>query len=309
MKKIVAIALSAVCFGTMAVCAQNAQLTEAQWKAVEGVYNFSRDNNQYIQFTHVEGGMLQLKALGSGKTILLVPQSELVFGKAPSEGEGPKEIVFHRDSVSGEVDQFYVGDNVVWNRVKNYHPIERKEMAHTPGDLKPFEGIYRWQGDPNRYQYIQFTVKENQLVLKQHWDGREVAFLPDSALHFFTHEANQFTLKFNKSPEGQITDVLAFGRDRWVKQAVAPGAAGLRAYEGKYQSKDDPDNVLQLSVRGGNLVVKQVWDGKETVLTPMTDTYFYNDAQGYPLQVIRGADGKVSSILVLSMQEFDKIPE
>lgn len=307
MKKIVNIMLP-VFFGTTPLFAQHAHLTEAQWKAVEGVYQFSRNEQQYIQFTHVEGDKLQLKVLGSGKTLMLVPETDLIFDRAESEGEGPKQLIFRKDSVTGAVNTMMIGNEAVWNRVKNYHPIERKEMAHTPADLQPFEGIYRWQGDPNRYMYIQFRVKGNQLVLKQHWDNQEIAFVPDSALHFFTHEANQFTLRFTKGADGRIREVLAFGRDRWVKQEP-PLTEGLHAYEGKYRSKDDPDNLLQLIARNGGLIVKQAWDGKEIVLTPMTDTYFYCESQSYPLQVIRGADGKVSSILVLSSQEFDKIPE
>lgn len=308
MKKIMVLAL-VVFFGTMPMHAQNAHLTEAQWKAVEGVYQFSRDENQYIQFTHVEGDKLLLKALGSGGRMLLVPETELIFDRAASEGEGPKQLIFHKDSVTGEVNQMRIGDQVVWNKVKNYHPIGKKEMSHTPEDLKPLEGMYRMKFGPDHYEFIQLMVKGNELVLKQHWDGREFAFLPDSALHFFSKEATQFTLRFTKGPDGRITEFLAFGRDRWVKQVLSLTAADMRAYEGKYRSKDDPDNVLQLTVRDGDIVVRQAWDGKEIVLTPMADTYFYNEAQSYPLQMLHAADGKVSSILVLSSQQFDKIPE
>jgi len=36
---------------------------------------------------------------------------------------------------------------------------------------------------------------------------------------------------------------------------------------------------------------------------------FYNEAQSYPLAIVLGADGKVKSIMILSSQEFDKVPE
>ena len=307
MKKIMVLAL-AVLFGTPPLHAQNVQLTETQWKAVEGVYQ-NGINKDYVRFTRLEGDKLELRFPATGKRLLLIPESELVFDRAPSEGEGPRQINFHRDPATGEVTAAGVGNDMLWNRVKNYHPIEPKEMAHTPEDLKPFEGIYRRKFGPDHYEFIQLKEKANQLVFKQHWDGREFVFLPDSALHFFTHEATRFTLRFTKSPDGQITEFVAFDRDHWSKQELSVTAAGMRAYEGKYRSKSDPDNQLQLIVRDGNLVVKQVWDGKEIVLTPMTDIYFYNETQSYPLQIRLGTDGKVSSILVLSSQEFDKVPE
>jgi hypothetical protein len=306
MKHNVIIALAVFC-ATLPAHAQNPRLTGAQWKAVEGVYQSSTHDNWYVRFRQVEGDKLELYMLGSGKHLLLVPQGELVFGRAPSEGDGPQQIVFHRDPATGEVSSVEMG--VAWNRVHNYHPIERKEIAHTPADLQPFAGVYRIERAPNLYQYILLSVKENQLVLKQNWDNREFVFLPDSTLHFFTREATDFLLEFIEGPDGRISGALVSGREHWTKQELRLTAEGLRAYEGTYRSKNDPDNRLRLIVRAGSLVVKQVWDGKEIVLTAISDTYFYNEAQSYPLQILSGTDGKVKSIRVLSSQEFDKVPE
>ena len=79
-------------------------------------------------------------------------------------------------------------------------------------------------------------------------------------------------------------------------------------YEGKYQSKDDPDNLIQIIAKGNNIIVKQLWDGKETLIEPQTETYFYNDEKSYPLQFIKDKDGKVSQALVLGMDLFNKLP-
>jgi len=52
-----------------------------------------------------------------------------------------------------------------------------------------------------------------------------------------------------------------------------------------------------------------LWDGKEMPVTPLADTYFYNSAQSYPLQIVMGQDGKVSQVLLLGKSEFKKVAD
>jgi hypothetical protein len=61
--------------------------------------------------------------------------------------------------------------------------------------------------------------------------------------------------------------------------------------------------------RDNNLTIKQLWDNKEIVLEPQTETYFYNNDQSYPLQVIKDKEGKVTQVLVLGMDLFDKVKD
>ena len=66
-------------------------------------------------------------------------------------------------------------------------------------------------------------------------------------------------------------------RDVWFRNPKpAITAAQLQSYEGRYRAKNDSDNIIQLIARGSQLVVKQLWDGKETLVTPLADLYFYN---------------------------------
>src|SRR5208282_3469953 len=116
---------------------------------------------------------------------------------------------------------------------------------------------------------------------------------------FFSKEVPLFSLQFSKDSVGNIQKVVAFKRDVWIKvKRARPTLQDLKSLEGKYQSKDDPDNVIMLIVRGNNLVVKQLWDGKEIMMVPQTPTYFYNASQSYPLQVLKDTNGETNQVTV-----------
>lgn len=318
MKKIIfPIILFALSFITLSSRAQQTpasaakppvQLSESQWKALEGVFQVSGNKEMNVRFTPANGVLLA-KLLWNNNEIHFLPESELAFTSKEAEEEGTLHIVFTRDS-TGEVNQVKLANNnQVLNRVKDYKPVEKKEMEHTPDQLKSFEGLYQFQADNSRF--IRLTVKANYLVLKQYWDGNEISmFVPESELVFYSKVIPIFSLEFTKEKDGSISRLLAFKRDVWVrtsKPVLTP--ALLKTYEGKYQSKDDPDNQIRISVKDNNLVVKQLWDGKETMVSPLTDTYFYNEAQSYPLQVIKDKDGVVRQVTVLGTNVFNKVAE
>jgi len=78
-------------------------------------------------------------------------------------------------------------------------------------------------------------------------------------------------------------------------------------YEGKYQSKDDPDNEIQLIAADTGLVVRQLWDKKEFALEPVTNSYFYNQQRSYPLHIITDEKGHVEGVLLLGSEFFKKV--
>ena len=143
------------------------------------------------------------------------------------------------------------------------------------------------------------------LVFDLHLPG---AFVPETPLDFFSKEIPVFSLSFKKDDQGNITQAVAFRNDVWNKtRRPEISASNLKSYEGKYQSKDDPDNMVQLISRHNLIVIKQLWDGKEVEVTPLTASYFYNDPQSFPLQILRDKDGAVSQIIILGMDYFDKV--
>jgi hypothetical protein len=279
-------------------------LSEQQWKAVEGTFQDPQNNDRAVQFTAREN-FLVAKLLWNNAEIQFVPESEFAFvSKEPVE-DGLLHIVFKKDS-AGAINDVKLADIGVWKRNKNYKLVVKKEMDHTPDQLKPFEGLYQLQNHEDRF--IQFTVKGNSLVLKQHWDGNEISFVPETMLDFFSKEAPLFSFSFTKDKDGNITQALAFKRDMWIKiKKINLTTEKLKSYEGKFQSKDDPDNYIQISAKNNNLVIKQLWDGKEITVEPQTETYFYNDAQSFPLQIAKDKDGNITQVWILGIDEFNKV--
>jgi hypothetical protein len=273
---------------------------DAQLKGFDGYFRSSQNKDMVVSFTAKDTVVLA-KLLWNGNEVHLLPVSGLSFISKESGDEGPINVLFHRDSVSGVIDRVDVKGNGSWVRANDYKPVEKKVMEHTAGQLKPFEGLYQLDGGEGRY--LQLFVKGDDLILKQHWDGRELPFVPESALDFYCRDMPSFTLRFTKDQQGSVSQVVAFGRDRWVR--TRPPAVGqMKQYEGKYQSADDPDNEIRLAAMDEGLKVVQLWDKKEIPVRALADGYFNNADLSFAVQVVRDDAGKVKQVVLLGMQVF-----
>ncbi|HSC38758.1 MAG TPA: hypothetical protein VLD19_12835, partial [Chitinophagaceae bacterium] len=223
------------------------QLSSGQIQSVAGFYQSQANKEMVVQFTAGENSIIA-KLLWNGGQLRLTPLTDSSFVNT-EEGEGgrPLTIIFKKGA-DGSVTQVSVGGNGLWDKVKDYKPVVKTEMPHTPDQLKPFEGLY--QNHRNNNQYLQFFEKDNKLVAKQHWDASEIKFVPQSELEFFSREQQLFSLRFTKGPDSSVTQALAFGRDVWDKlKPVHPAPADLKIYEGKYRFKDDPDDLIQVTAK------------------------------------------------------------
>jgi hypothetical protein len=285
------------------------KLSPEQLKAFEGYFQSPQNKDLVVQFSAVENGLFA-RLLWNNNEVHLTPESAMGFVSKEGGDEGPIHLVFHKDS-TGLVNQVDLAKNGIWNRIKDYKPVVKKEMEHTPAQLAQFQGLYQLQGGDAKFpKFIQFSERANKLVLKQTWDGNEIMFLPESELTFFSRELPKFSLDFSKDNNGNITQVLAFKHDVWIKAkkpALTP--AILAAYQGKYQSEDDPDNQIRIIARDSTLVIKQLWDGKETVVMPLGDTYFNNAALNLPLLIVKGPDGKPSQVVLMELNTFRKVAD
>jgi hypothetical protein len=235
-----------------------------------------------------------------------VPDSDMGFVSKEASDEGPIHLLFNRDS-SGAINQINVAKLGIWNRASDYKPVVKKEMEHTPEQLTAFQGFYQLREDPT--QFIQITVKDNKLLLNQLGDGNDIFFVPDSELTFFNNARPNFTLDFSKDKNGSVSQVVAFKRDVWIKQAeLSITAALLKSYEGKYRSQDDPDNEIRIIATDSNLVVRQLWDQKERALQPLTNIYFNNQDRSFPLVIVLD-QGKVVRVVLLTGEIFNRVPE
>ena len=192
---------------------------------------------------------------------------------------------------------------------------EVKKVAQSPGKLKSFEGFYRFQ--ENREAFLQITAKENQLVLKQLWDGKEFVFEQESPLDFYC-KAQSFPLKF-KDSAGSIIQVLAFNKDVWdkvknyqpmIKKEVQLTPQQLKAFEGKYKMKGgDEDDFLQITTKGNDLILKQLWDGQEIAFVPESALEFFCKDRLFPLKFSKGDDGAITQVLAFNRDVWLKVKE
>jgi hypothetical protein len=281
-------------------------LSPEQLSAFEGFFQSPQNKDQVVQFSGtLENGLLA-RLLWNNNEIHLTPEAPMGFVSKEGGDEGPIHIIFKKDS-TGMVNQVNVANNGVWNRIKDYKQVVKKEMEHTPAQLARFGGMFQLREDPNRF--IEFSVRENNLVLKQIWDGNEIKFLPESELSFFSRQGPQFSLEFSKGPDGMITQVLALKSDVWIKankRSLTPVV--LKTYEGKYRSQDDPDNEIRIIATDSNLVVRQLWDKKDRVLEPLANTFFSNQDRSFPLVIVLD-EGKAVQVILLSGLVFDRVKE
>ena len=179
-------------------------------KSFEGYYQFQNDKNTFLQII-VKGNNLILKQLWDGKEIVFVQKSELEFFNE----EESFPLKFSKGQ-NGAITQVLAFEKDLWNKTENYKPAIKKEIHLSPQQLKAFEGKYKFQFEKGEDSFLQITATDDQLVLKQLWDGKEIKFVPESDLEFFCKDQS-FPLKFIKDKNGNIIQMLAFNRDLWER--------------------------------------------------------------------------------------------
>jgi hypothetical protein len=284
------------------------RLSPEQLKAYEGYYQLSGNENVKIRLVLVEN-YLHLKPIWNEVDIRLVPVSDSVFSSGSGENDKPQYLRFVKDA-HGVIQRFTSGggEENYFNRLKDYKPVERKEIAHTPKQLKAFEGTYQSQKNPD--VIVGLSERDNKLVMKQYWNGEDVLFVPDSALHFFSREQRLLNLKFSRGGDGSIRNVEAFNKEKFDKIKQPPVSLALmKPFEGRYRLKEDSDDVIRVTATDSGLVIRQLWDGKEIVVRPLTESFFYNKNHAYTLYFRKDKDGGVVEALALDTDEFEKIKE
>jgi hypothetical protein len=93
-----------------------------------------------------------------------------------------------------------------------------------------------------------------------------------------------------------------------IKVGLAHTPQQLKPFEGLYyRLKDDPDELIRIAARDSSLVVRQLWDWKETIMSPLTNLYFYNRARKYSLYFKKNPAGLVTGALILNKDLFEKV--
>jgi CubicO group peptidase (beta-lactamase class C family) len=180
--------------------------------------------------------------------------------------------------------------------------------------LKDLAGYY--QAAFNSDLYLQIVATEKQLMLRQLWDGKEIYFEAQSELEFLNKEIS-FPLKFSRNSRGEIAEVLAFNRDVWkrddtfvpkIRKAIQLSREKLKAFEGKYQVRNDKNLFAQVTAKEKHLLIKTLWDGKEMMFVPETEVdFFVKDNQYSTIKFVKSGKGEVKEIIAFGTEVLDKV--
>lgn len=193
------------------------------------------------------------------------------------------------------------------------------DTAISPQDMKAYEGYYKFQFEKGTDSYIHITATQKGLVLQQLWDGKEIAFTPQSALEFINDDGN-FPLKFTKDGTGTITQVLAFNKDLWSKtndykppvtKEVRLDPGQLKALEGKYTFQFDKgqDAFIEIRATDKGLILKQLWDGKEIPFVALSELDFYCKEAQFPLKFTKDKNGTGSQVLAFNRDLWTRVKQ
>ena len=284
------------------------RLSPQQLQACAGYFRFSGYDQWVVQVKAMEGGVM-VKMLWLGVEFRMTPLSDSTFFSPHALNGAPMTITYNPDkNEAGAFTRLSLETAPAWNRVEGYKPYEPVAISRTAEQLKRFGGFYQERDDSADLMLI--TVKENKLVVMQLWNMDEFEAEPDSTLHFFYKKNLTFTLQFIPADDGSINQLVAFGNDPFHKvKKTSLTAAQMKAFEGKYRVKEDPDNLIQITARDLSLVIRQLWDGKETVVNPLADFYFYNNEQKYSAAFRKDPAGAIIGVMILNKDLFEKVKD
>ncbi|HEV2352745.1 MAG TPA: hypothetical protein VGR89_00745 [Puia sp.] len=183
--------------------------------------------------------------------------------------------------------------------------------------LPAFAGKYQFTG--NKMTFLQISVKDSGLLLKQLWDNGEVSFARMGPLNFYNDE-HSFPLLFKQDSLGRISEVMAFNRDRWIKvpdkyQAelqtiVQLTPQQLRLWEGKYELEGRESSAyLTISASGDHLVLTQLWNQGQINLSPVAGDEFVNGSQDFHVKFTAGENGKSNQLEVNGRDKWLKVKD
>ena len=284
----------------------------AELKAFAGYYQFQNNAGAYIKIS-ASGKQLILKQLWDNKEFHFDQQSELEF----SADDGHFPLKFSKDT-HGAVTSVLAFNKDVWNKVDEFKPVATITLPAE--QIKSFEGFYEMTTDDGHEAYIQILADEKALILRQGWDGQEIAFLPTSETSFYSKE-KAFPLDFTKDQNGNVTQVTAFHKDVWkkmsdpskavIKKAIMLDEGQLKGIEGKYHMKSEKgeDLYITLTQQGHGLALKQSWDSQVVRLSPESPTSFFSKDRRFDIVFTRDSNGNATSALAFGRDHWDKVKE
>ena len=289
--------------------ARDSRITTPDNSALEGYYLYTGDASFALRIQSSGTGLV-LNELWSGKEIAFSRVSPLEFQNASNDF--PLKFILDE---SDNITRLLAHGDDLWEKVNDLTPNLSQEFRLTPEELQAFAGYYQFEKDPDAY--LQFSVKDNGLIAKQVWDGREFFILPKSALEFHSVK-EQYPAKFVRDSDGKVAHVLVFNKDVWKKVAVYTprkeiklSPERLKAYAGRYTFQLEPgrDFFIQITAGEDHLVLKEEWSGNVIKFSPSSELEFYNVPRRFPLKFSKDSTGKVTTVLAFHRDLWTRVKE
>lgn len=175
--------------------------------------------------------------------------------------------------------------------------------------LNYLQGFYRL---PNNVAYLEIVNRDNGLIAKQQWDGKEYVLLKKSPLVFESRD-EEYKGEFMKNESGKIVALKILNRLMLKKVNYDPGKVAvipydkLKTLQGRYQFKKDPKLFLEVTTTDSAIILKALWNGKTTQFYPLSEMDFFNKEQKFPLQFIKEGD-KITRLICYQNDEWNKLP-
>src|SRR3954470_23439217 len=80
----------------------------------------------------------------------------------------------------------------------------------------------------------------------------------------------------------------------------------LKKFEGYYQFTNDTTTYLQITSQGNNLILHQLWDGKEISFERKSEFEFLNEEQSFPLKFTSDQDGTITQVTAFDRDLWNK---
>jgi hypothetical protein len=271
---------------------KSAKFDAGHLKSFEGLYK-TPDKSAFLKLTEVNN-ILVVKQLWDGNEFSLKQKSELEFTIADG---APFKFTKDKD---GNVTQVLAFGHDIWLRANNN---DLKEAALTTQQLKALEGIYQLY--PNKAAYIQVITKQNKLIAKQLWDGKEIAMSAQSDVSFHVNVPYLRIVKFTKNGQGMATKFTASNKRDWNKvdsyhptDQIKLPAQVLKKFEGYYEFKDRKGQFLQITATDNGLVLKQLWDNRQIDFTATSSLVFSaKENPEFTLEFTADNAGRITQVL------------
>jgi hypothetical protein len=162
-------------------------------------------------------------------------------------------------------------------------------------------------------QYMEVYVENGKLTGKDLQNGTVKVIDHVSGDNFILSQ-EKIPVKFIRDKENKVSQIAVMGNVIWTKindnkqTSASVQPVNLTDYLGKYQASMNGQNaIIEISLKGGQLLATQLWDGGNSALQYKSDDEFTVIALSWPIRFIRDKGKKITQLLLNGTDTFIKV--